>query len=66
MQYKYCNHTNVIGAHSLMLATVFGFVPVVKELVENGADIDCVSPSGNTPLSLAARNGQLELVQFYF
>ena len=62
----FSNRTNVVGVHPLVLATKFGFVPVVKALVNNGADANCVTSFGKTPLSLAAFNGQMELVEYYF
>ena len=58
--------TNVVGVHPLILATLFGFVPVAKALVNNGADANCLTSFGKTPSSLAAFNGQMELVKYYF
>ena len=40
-----------------------GFSDFVKLLLEKGADLDCRSKSGETPLYLAAWHGQVEVVK---
>ena len=45
-------------------AVVAGDTVRVRGYLKRGADVDAVSPGGNTPLSLAAANGHLDTVAY--
>jgi ankyrin repeat protein len=51
------------GWTALHYAATGGSVDIGKALLERGADIDAPSPSGMTPLMMAAREGQEEMVR---
>ncbi len=46
---------NPLNQTPLMLATQFGLTPLVEELVQDGASLDCADNWGRTPLQLALR-----------
>lgn len=46
---------NPLNQTPLMLATQFGLLPLVEELVQNGANLHCADNWGRTPLQLALR-----------
>lgn len=48
---------------SLHIAAENGLSKGVKVLLENGADVDLESKSGNTPLLIAAENGHSEAIE---
>ena len=54
---------NVNRNEPLMLACESGHAAVVACLVAAGADVDSVSPRGDTPLTVACRGAHVEVVQ---
>jgi len=60
------NHKNSNGSTALYWAAAEGHLSVVKVLVESGAAVD-ISPtsySGDTPLSIAQKNGHEDVATF--
>ena len=53
----------VLGLTVMHDAARAGFVDSVRVLVEHGADINLVDDKGNLPLHLAAKEGNLEVIQ---
>lgn len=60
------SQTNNFGRNCLSFASEHNKLPIVKELIAAGAEIDAVDKNGNTALHFAAENGNgtLDVVQF--
>lgn len=52
------------GKPALMLAAFSGHLPIVKELISCGANVDELDDDGWTSLMSAARNNQIEVVRY--
>jgi ankyrin repeat protein len=52
------------GVTPLWLASKYGYLDVVKYLIENGADIDQPNIHGATPLSGASEYGHLDVAKY--
>lgn len=59
------NAKNIDGWAALHFATSEGYIPVVKELLEKGADLESRTRQLKTPLLIACCRGDLELVQLF-
>ena len=57
-----CSSVLANGITALMAASQNGYVEVVKELLNSGADINAKDNDGCTALMLASENGHLEVV----
>jgi ankyrin repeat protein len=55
---------NTHGLEPLYVAAEYGYLKVVKILLNNGADIDLENICRDIPLMLAIRNGHIEIVGF--
>lgn len=51
------------GCAALLRASSNGSTESARVLIEAGADINLANSSGNTPLSVAARNGHIAIVK---
>ncbi|MEK7434046.1 MAG: ankyrin repeat domain-containing protein [Cyanobacteriota bacterium] len=61
---KYINEKDEFGKTPLMLATEENNLPLVKFLLENGADINLENKSQNTALNIAILNKNKETINF--
>ena len=50
------------GNTALLLAVIRGYKYIVEKLIESGADINLKNGKGHTPLALAIRNADVEMV----
>src|SRR3569833_714881 len=59
-------HNAADGWTALHLASHYGHLPIVKLLVEHGADVEAVAQNaiGNTPISAAAWGNRLDIVAY--
>ncbi|THC88422.1 hypothetical protein EYZ11_012132 [Aspergillus tanneri] len=66
MQLKATTKGNGRGATELLLAAIKGYLPIAKQLLELGAEIDAprADTPGRTALEGAAEHGGLGMVQF--
>ncbi|PKU40990.1 ankyrin repeat domain-containing protein 29 [Limosa lapponica baueri] len=55
-----------LGTTALMVASYYGHIDCVRELVLQGADINLQRESGATPLFFAAQQGHNDVVKFLF
>ena len=58
------NHTDPHGTSVLMTAVLNGNLSAVKLLIENGANVNDVNERGSSPLSIAQREGLVEIADF--
>ena len=74
-RFKYCvnieqesivniDHSNIEGATALWTSATLGFLPIVKVLVETGAQVDHGTRSKSSPVRGAAYDGHLDVVQY--
>ena len=54
--------TRLGGYTPLFLAAKSGSAPIVKKILENGADANVVASTGTTPLMLASSSGSVEVI----
>jgi ankyrin repeat protein len=54
---------NKTGASLLIIASIKGYIDVVKYLITKGVDINYISKIGNTALHVAALNGNIDVVK---
>jgi len=47
-----------------MISCLSGHLPVLKYLIQNGADPNQISKNGITPLAVAIQNNQTEIAKF--
>ncbi|KAJ7404493.1 ankyrin repeat domain-containing protein 29 isoform X2 [Willisornis vidua] len=61
-----CRMSFKLGTTALMVASYYGHIDCVRELVLQGADINLQRESGATPLFFAAQQGHNDVVKFLF
>jgi len=60
---KYVEYKSKLGDSPLHLASIEGYLEIMKLLIFHGADVNSKNDSGNTPLIWASKFGDLEIVK---
>jgi ankyrin repeat protein len=60
---KYVEYKSKLGDSPLHLASIEGYLEIMKLLIFHGADVNSKNDSGNTPLIWASKFGYLEIVK---
>ena len=58
------NEKDLKGSSLLMYACSGGYMKAVKQLIEEGADINAMDMEGYAPLSMAFNNNNLDVVEY--